>query len=113
MRATLSPEGADWPSIQKRLGQMADDDIDWRAGRIAVFVFHPGNDVLDVAKDAYGMFQSENGLGAASAFPSLKKMEDDVVGMGLDLLHAPEDACVWLLRGGRRRAVGASRWWVR
>ena len=100
MRATLPAERADWSSIEKGLAQMANNDIDWRAGRIAVFVFHPGDDVLDVAKDAYGMFQSENGLGAASAFPSLKKMEDDVVDMGLDLLHAPEDACGSITSGG-------------
>lgn len=76
------------------------DDIDWRAGRIAVFVFHPGADVLEVAKDAYALFQSENGLGANSAFPSLKWMEREVVEMGLSLLNAPEGACGSMTSGG-------------
>src|SRR5690606_13046026 len=52
-----------------------------------------------VQKEAFGLFMSENGLGAA-AFPSLKRMEDEVVGFGLELLHAPEGAAGTITSGG-------------
>jgi glutamate/tyrosine decarboxylase-like PLP-dependent enzyme len=42
---------------------------------------------------------SENGLGAA-AFPSLKRMEDEVVGFALALLQAPEGAAGAITSGG-------------
>ena len=98
---TVMPkQGNDWNTLQAQLQAMTQDDIDWRGGRIAVFVFDPGQAVLNVAKEAYAMFQSENGLGANSAFPSLKRMEEDVVSMGLDLLNAPRGARGSLTSGG-------------
>ena len=79
---------------------MGKDDARWRDLRTAVFVFHAGDDVLEVAKSAYAMYQSENGLGAGSAFPSLARMEADVVSIGLDLLNAPDGACGDMTSGG-------------
>ena len=79
---------------------MGEGDARWRDLRTAVFVFHAGDDVLEVAKSAYAMYQSENGLGAGSAFPSLAKMESDVVSIGLGLLNAPEGACGDMTSGG-------------
>ena len=59
----------------------------------------PATTCSQVAKDAYALYQSENALGPG-AFPSLKRMEEDVVGMGLSLLHAPEGARGNLTSGG-------------
>ena len=79
---------------------MSADDARWRDLRTAVFVFHAGDDVLEVARSAYAMYQSENGLGAGSAFPSLARMEADVVSIGLGLLNAPDGACGDMTSGG-------------
>jgi len=79
---------------------MGADDARWRDLRTAVFVFHAGDDVLEVTRSAYAMYQSENGLGAGSAFPSLARMEADVVSIGLDLLNAPDGACGDMTSGG-------------
>jgi glutamate/tyrosine decarboxylase-like PLP-dependent enzyme len=73
--------------------------VDWRRGRTAVYVFNAGEDVLRVAKEAYALFQSENALGPA-AFPSLRRMEEEVVSMGLSLLGGPEGACGNVTSGG-------------
>ncbi len=78
---------------------MGQNDANWRGARTAVYVFNPGEDVMRVAKDAYAMYQSENGLGPL-AFPSLKRMEDEVVGIGLGLLNGPEGACGNMTSGG-------------
>ena len=79
---------------------MSADDARWRDLRTAVFVFHAGDDVLQVARSAYAMYQSENGLGAGSAFPSLARMEADVISIGLGLLNAPSGACGDMTSGG-------------
>jgi glutamate/tyrosine decarboxylase-like PLP-dependent enzyme len=99
MRATLPQHGSDWTALEARMREYAARDVDWRSGRAAVYVFHAGEDVLRVARDAYALFQSENALGPL-AFPSLRRMEEEVVGMGLDLLHAPDDARGNMTSGG-------------
>jgi sphinganine-1-phosphate aldolase len=75
------------------------DDVDWKRGRLGLYVHYAGDDVLAVAKEAYQRFFSENALGP-QAFPSLKKFEDDVVAWSADLLHAPENATGVMTSGG-------------
>jgi glutamate/tyrosine decarboxylase-like PLP-dependent enzyme len=79
--------------------ELGKDDADWRRGRTAVYVFNAGDDVLRVAREAYALYQSENALGPA-AFPSLARMEKDVVSVGLGLLNAPDGACGDMTSGG-------------
>ncbi len=98
-RTELPEKGTDWSTLQARMEEMGEGDVDWRSGRAAVYVFHAGEDVLRVAKEAYALYQSENGLGP-TAFPSLARMEGEVIDMGLGLLHAPEGACGNLTSGG-------------
>jgi glutamate/tyrosine decarboxylase-like PLP-dependent enzyme len=98
-RPVLPERGSDWESVRERLVAKGAHDADWRHARTAVYVFHAGEDVLRVAKEAYALYQSENALGPL-AFPSLRQMEEEVVGMGLSLLHAPEGACGSMTSGG-------------
>lgn len=99
VRAEMPQESSDWDSVRERLVALGAHDANWRAARLAVYVFHAGDDVLEVAKQAYALYQSENALGPL-AFPSLRRMESDVVGMGLSLLHAPDGACGSMTSGG-------------
>lgn len=98
-RPELPRHGTAWPALREELIAKGSRDVDWRRARAAVYVFHAGDDVLAVAKDAYAMYQNENALGPM-AFPSLKEMESEVVGMGLSLLHAPEGAAGSMTSGG-------------
>jgi sphinganine-1-phosphate aldolase len=98
-RPRIPERGEAWDSLRERLTALASHDVDWRSKRSAVYVFHPGDDVLEVAKQAYALYQSENALGPA-AFPSLRRMEGDVVGMAIDLLHGPAGATGSMTSGG-------------
>jgi sphinganine-1-phosphate aldolase len=99
LRRDLPETGTDWETLRERLVALGARDADWRRARTAVYVFHAGEDVLRVAKEAYALYQSENALGPL-AFPSLKQMEEEVVGMGLSLLHAPAGARGSMTSGG-------------
>ena len=99
MHKALPKRGTDWDSLRDEMIELGKGDVDWRRARTAVYVFNAGEDVLRVAKEAYALYQSENALGPA-AFPSLRRMEDEVVSMGLSLLHAPERACGDMTSGG-------------
>jgi len=74
-------------------------DVDWRRGRLGLYVHFGGDDVLEVAKEAYRRFFSENALGP-KAFPSLKKFEDDIVAWTADLLHGGPGATGVVSSGG-------------
>ena len=99
MRRPLPLRGAPWPDLAARMTSYASADVHWREGKTAVYVFNAGPEIEQVQKEAYALFQSENGLGPV-AFPSLKRMEEEVVGFGLELLGAPEGASGAITSGG-------------
>ncbi|MBX3496247.1 MAG: aspartate aminotransferase family protein [Parvibaculum sp.] len=99
MGTTMPEKGTNWAALKAEMTERAQGDVKWRDGKTAVYVFNAGPDVAEVQKEAYTMFMSENGLGPL-AFPSLKQMEDEVVGMGLSLLHAPEGGAGNITSGG-------------
>ncbi|TNF84249.1 MAG: aspartate aminotransferase family protein [Gammaproteobacteria bacterium] len=92
-------DGRDWASLKAEMVERGSGDAKWRDGKTAVYVFNAGEDVATVQKEAYALYMSENGLGPL-AFPSLKQMEEEVVGMGLSLLHAAEEARGTITSGG-------------
>lgn len=95
----MPADGTDWDSLKRQMIERGANDAKWREGKTAVYVFNAGEDVAAVQKEAYTLYMSENGLGPL-AFPSLKQMEDEVVEMGLSLLHAPEGARGTITSGG-------------
>jgi len=95
----LPKAGQDWPALREEMQARASNDVQWRDGKASVYVFHSGDDVMQVAHDAYGMFIAENGLGPA-AFPSLKRMEQEVVDIALSLQQAPDNASGSMTAGG-------------
>ena len=98
-KGPLPEKGTDWETLKQEMQRRGQHDVKWRDGKTAVYVFNAGPEVERVQKEAYALFQSENGLGPM-AFPSLKKMEDEVVAAGLSLLHAPEGAAGNITSGG-------------
>ncbi len=108
---TLNRQGTPWPELQAQMLDAAKDDVDWRNGRVPMFIHYAGDDVLEVAKKAYLMYFSENGLGLR-AFRSLAGFETEVVQMGLGLLHGNADARGAMTTGGTESiflAVKAAR----
>ena len=74
-------------------------DMDWKAGKVFCYVYNPGEDPADVTREAYLEFLTENGLDP-SVFPSMLKLETDVVRMVLNLLHGDSQTVGHLTTGG-------------
>lgn len=90
-------------------------DVDWRNGTLGLYVHFGGDDVLEVAREAYQRFFSENALGAA-AFPSLVRFEHEVVAWTASLLGAGADAAGNISSGGSESiflAMKSIRDWAR
>jgi glutamate/tyrosine decarboxylase-like PLP-dependent enzyme len=73
--------------------------MDWKAGRVWGYVYDPGEDPAEVTREAYLSFLSENGLDP-TVFPSLLKLETDVVRAVINLLHGDSNAVGHLTSGG-------------
>jgi glutamate/tyrosine decarboxylase-like PLP-dependent enzyme len=83
MRTALPDKGKDWDTLKGEMEGFKSGDVDWKSGRLGVYVFHAGMDVMNVGKEAYQLYHTENALGRETAFPSLKRMETEVIDMGL------------------------------
>jgi len=96
------------------LAGMRADDVDWRAGRCFGLVFHAGEEVEEVARAASVMYLEENGLNPL-AFPSLGRMQQEVVEMATGMFHGYDDgrqAAGFMTSGGTESlllAVEAAR----
>jgi glutamate/tyrosine decarboxylase-like PLP-dependent enzyme len=74
-------------------------DMDWKAGKVWSYVYHPGEDPAEVTREAYLAYLNENGLDP-TVFPSLLKLETDVVRAVINLLHGDSNAVGHLTTGG-------------
>lgn len=99
MRTRLSDKGLERQALLSALEDARRDDANWRRGELPLYVYFAGEDVLQVAKDAYGMFMQEAGH-AASAFPSIAHFESEVIDMVLGLMKAGPEATGDMTLGG-------------
>ncbi len=74
-------------------------DLDWKSGRVFAYVYNPGQEVSEIVASAYLMYLTENGLDPTT-FPSLLKLETDVVRMLANLLRGGESVVGNLTSGG-------------
>jgi glutamate/tyrosine decarboxylase-like PLP-dependent enzyme len=77
--------------VQSALEAARVRDLPWRTGRVFGYVYDAGEQVADVAKDAYMRYLTENALDPTE-FPSLLRFETEVVAMCAD--HLGGDAAV-------------------
>lgn len=74
-------------------------DVRWRDGRAFTLAYNAGPDVLAVAEEAYRRFATENGLNT-HAFPSLQRIQSEVVAIVADWFQGGSDAAGFITSGG-------------
>ena len=83
-----------------RLHRMQAADLPVHGGRTLAYVYDSGlSDVDRIGREAVAAYAGSNGLDP-TAFPSLLRMENEVVGFAADLLDAPGSAVGTLTSGG-------------
>lgn len=92
----LPDRGVAAADVVAELRAMRTADKDWRGGRTFGLVYHAGEEVENVAREAMVLYMSENGLNSL-AFPSIARMQREVVDALAHLLHR---------RDGGREAAG-------
>ena len=95
----IPQQGLSKQEILNTLQAFKSRDMDWKAGKVWCYVYNPGEDPADVTRQAYLSFLSENGLDP-TVFPSMLKLETEVVRAVIHLLRGDSNAVGHLTTGG-------------
>jgi len=90
--------------VFEELERYRENDTDWRSGKTWGYIFDAGREIEAVGKRAYTAFLSENALDP-TIYPSLLRLENEVVGMALEHLSAPEGAAGSFTSGGTESII--------
>jgi len=115
-RMTLPESGRAQGDILAQMRDFKGGDVDWKSGRAPLYVFKATDEAYEVGRAGFFEYFSENALGARRAFPSVKRMEDEIVEMTLELFHAPDGAQGFMTTGGTESiilAIQTCRDWSR
>ena len=107
----LPSHGLRRDDVLAQLDGFKEGDVRWRDGHAFTLAYSAGADVIAVAEAAYAKFSSENALNT-DAFPSLRKIQSDVVSYVGDWLEAGAEGAGFMTTGGTESllmAVKAAR----
>jgi len=107
----LPSNGLSATDIFDSLELMRSRDVRWRDGRAFSLAYNAGPDALAVAEEAYRRFSGDNALNT-DAFPSLKRIQAEVVAMAGVWLGATPQSAGFMTSGGTESilmAVKAAR----
>ncbi|HSW36435.1 MAG TPA: aspartate aminotransferase family protein [Candidatus Limnocylindrales bacterium] len=107
-RVEFPQKGMPGEDVMTALRSLKSGDSDWKNGRMFSLIYNAGEDVARVAEDAYCAFVVENGL-SPFAFPSLLKMENEVVAMLADLFHGDAEVVGNMTSGGSESIIVAAK----
>jgi sphinganine-1-phosphate aldolase len=83
----MPEQGTPWADLRMEIQHAQSQDIaKWRTGRAFGVAYGVSDELLEVIEQTYSMYVLENAR-HHHAYPSLKRFEDDVVGMTADLFH--------------------------
>ena len=111
----MPAQGLSRAEVASALESIRSGDVGWRDGRMWAYVYAAGEDVEKVTKEAFASFLTENALDP-TVFPSMLKLEMDVVGIIADHLNAPKGAVGSFTSGGTESiflAMKSARDWAR
>lgn len=100
----IPEEGIAREEIFKTLKSYKGKDLDWKSGRVMGYVYYPGEKAHDVIDEAYTMYLTENALDPTS-FPSLLRLENEIVAMTADLLRGDKQVVGNFTSGGTESLI--------
>lgn len=111
----LPEKGRPWADLEPEMQAMRGHDLDWKHGRHGAFVWYANDELEHVLRESFGMFLVENGLGV-KAFPSIGRMENEVLAIVRSLLGGDEETAGIFTSGGTEsifQGITAMREWAR
>ena len=112
---SLPKKGIPGEDVLNTLKSFKSNDVKWHEGQLFGLIYEAGPEVEELVKEAHSLFLIENGL-SPMAFPSLVKLETEVVSMVLSLSGGDDETVGNLTTGGTESifmALKAARDWAR
>ncbi|MGD9044946.1 MAG: aspartate aminotransferase family protein [Desulfobacterales bacterium] len=112
---SLPRKGLPREEVLKSLKSFKSDDVKWHEGQLFGLIYEAGPEVEALVKEASALFLIENGL-SPMAFPSLVKMETEVVSNVISLSGGDDETVGSFTSGGTESifmAIKAARDWAR
>ena len=104
----LPPHGRNWEKVKAEMKAAQKGDSPWYSERMFLGgSYFGGEDVVEVANEAYQMYINYNALYATKIFPSLVRYENDIVGALLEMMNAPMGASGSIATGGTESLIMA------
>jgi sphinganine-1-phosphate aldolase len=103
-KISIPQKGRSPEDIKAQLLAMKQKDLPWQSGKVLAYVYEPTQETYSVTKDAYMMYLTENGLDP-TAFPSLLKMETEIIAMAADLLGGDSETVGSFTSGGTESII--------
>lgn len=104
---TVPDRGMTPEQVRSRLVDMRASDPPVHGGRVLAYVYDAGDEPATAsALEALAAFGEVNALDPTT-FPSVARIENDLVGWGLDLMRAPADAAGLVTSGGTESCIVA------
>jgi sphinganine-1-phosphate aldolase len=107
----LPEQGVPAAEVLFKLEELAADDVDWHGGRVFSLAYFADDEIYGVARAANDRFMSTNALNV-DAFPSLRRMQSEVVSVVAGWLNGGDSAAGFMTTGGTESilmAVKAAR----
>lgn len=95
----IPDKGLKKEEILKTLRSYKNNDMDWKTGKVMGYIYDAGEEVRNIINDAYTMYLTENALDPLT-YPSLLRLENEVVGMLANLLQGDENIVGNFTSGG-------------
>ncbi len=100
----LPKEGRPAEEILGQLKGLKQHDVAWDSGKVLAYVYEPKKETEQVTKAAYSMYLIENGLDP-TAFPSLLQLENQLIGIAIDLLNGDSETVGSFTSGGTESII--------
>jgi len=100
----IPEKGRTREKIMQTLRSYKDPDLDWQSGKVMGYVYDPGEKAMDIINEAYTMYLSENALDPTT-YPSLLRIENELVRMIANLLRGDEDVAGNFTSGGTESLI--------
>lgn len=100
----IPAKGMTREAIMDTLRSYKGKDLDWQSGQVMGYVYDAGEKAMEVIKEAYTMYLSENALDPTT-YPSLLRIENEVVRMIANLLRGDENVVGNFTSGGTESLI--------
>ncbi len=95
----MPQSGIGQDEILSQLDAFKADDPEYKNGKVWSLVYYIDEAHQQLLKDSYFKYSSENGLNP-TAFKSLKKMENEIIGATASILNGTDEVCGVVTSGG-------------